>query len=126
MRAGLSASTVTPTRTPPDSSFTTPRRPPVEAWAQAGAAAPNKTVSTTPNERDMRSTLFMALFPPRPDRKPARRDSYDLREQFVDGPICLIDGDVGIGSGTRIGIRNRDSPERPSADFVRGFPGRPV
>src|SRR5262249_15468567 len=126
MRAGLSASTVTPTRTPPDSSFTTPRRPPVEACAQADAAAPSKTASRTPNETDVRSKLFMTLFL-LPDRKiRSGGDSYGLREQFVNGPGCLIDGDVRIRRGTRIGIRNRDSPERPSSDFVRGFPSRPV
>ena len=44
----------------------------------------------------------------------------------MHGAICLVDGHVGIGGRTGIGIGDGDSAERFSPDYIRAFGRRPI
>src|SRR5271156_3730232 len=41
--------------------------------------------------------------------------------QFLHGAVCLIDGAVGIGVGSGVGVSDRESPERLARRLAWGL-----
>jgi hypothetical protein len=69
--------------------------------------------------------LFAALF------EDLRGDSWlqelaGSRQQFLDGPVALIDGLVGVGSGGCVRIGNRNSSVSLARDVARALARGPI
>src|SRR5258706_10654360 len=114
MRAELEASTVTPTRTALELSRTIPRMPPVDTCASATAAIAR--VRQTRKRLRIREPVAHFMWgTPQCPRLRLRRVCFG--EQFLNGPVCLVDGDVGVRRGAGIRVRDRDAAKRLAPDF---------